>query len=94
MKKSEPLMEAGVELVGGIILCSTRFGNQGVRPEWVFLNQNGKAGRDRGNQQPIHNPKIKGLRPKPQPLDFTGAEGQNRTADTGIFRPAMAGTKT
>ncbi len=24
-----------------------------------------------------------------QPLDFIGAEGQNRTADTGIFSPLL-----
>jgi hypothetical protein len=34
--------------------------------------------------------KRKGLLAKlQQPPDFIGAEGQNRTADTGIFRPIL-----
>jgi len=37
--------------------------------------------------------KNKGLRPKSYPLDFTGAEGQNRTADTGIFSRKSAWLK-
>ena len=41
------------------------------------------------NAPQAHPETNKGLRPKPQPLVFTGAEGQNRTADTGIFSPLL-----
>jgi len=33
--------------------------------------------------------KEKRLRQKSQPLEFSGAQGQNRTADTWIFSPRL-----